>query len=427
MVAEKFDSVVVGAGPAGVSAALTMAKAGLNVLMLERGEKPGTKNVFGGIIFSHHTEQIAPEFWKSAPIERRVIEHQYWFLSKDAHVVISHRNQRFNNSYNAFTVHRARFDPWLARLAEDAGAVLVNRTTAEDIIEDDGRIIGVRTDRGDVYADVVVAADGVNSMLALKAGLHEELKPESVALATKEVIAIPRSKIEERFNLRGDEGVAAMLIGWGLGFHAGFLYTNRDTISIGMGIGLKDLEASGARPDDLLENLKSHPSIRPIVEDGDLKEYSAHLIPEGGYDYVPRAYTDGMLVAGDAAMLVNVVSWEGTNLAIASGMLAGQTVIEAKKARDFSSRVLSRYQDRLNESFVLRDLRRFRRVPNFFASNPQFFNDYPELINEIMGLWHTVDAETKDAKIRRIKQTIWRHRSRVGLLKDLYGLWRIFS
>ncbi|HXX73204.1 MAG TPA: FAD-dependent oxidoreductase, partial [Candidatus Acidoferrales bacterium] len=163
---EKFDSVVVGAGPAGIAAAYTMAKAGLSVLVLEKGEKPGAKNMFGGVIFRHHTEKFAPEFWKTAPIERHVIEYQYWFLSKQSHVLLSHRNQKFNGRYNAFTVHRAKFDPWFARLAEDAGATIINRTTADDVLKENGRVVGVTTERGNVLADVVVAADGVNSMLA---------------------------------------------------------------------------------------------------------------------------------------------------------------------------------------------------------------------------------------------------------------------
>lgn len=144
--AEKFDSVVVGAGPAGIAAAYTMAKAGLKVLVLEKGEKPGAKNMFGGIIFRHHTEKLAPEFWKTAPVERHVVEYQYWFLSKDSHILLSHRNQKFNGQYNAFTVHRAKFDPWFAKLAEDAGAVIINRTTVDDVLVQDGAIVGVKTE-----------------------------------------------------------------------------------------------------------------------------------------------------------------------------------------------------------------------------------------------------------------------------------------
>jgi electron transfer flavoprotein-quinone oxidoreductase len=425
--AEKFDSVVVGAGPAGAAAAYTMAKAGLNVLLLEKGEKPGAKNVFGGVIFKHHTEQIASEFWKTAPIERRVVEYQYWFMSKESHVLISHRNQRFNNQYNAFTVHRAKFDPWFAKLAEDAGATIINRTTADDVIKNNGKIVGVKTERGDVYADCVIAADGVNSVLARQAGLRGELNPEAVVLAVKEVIALPKQRIEERFNLGPDEGVAALLVGWGPGMHAGFLYTNRDTLSIGIGVSMRDLDKSGERPNTLLEQFKNHPSIAPLIQEGELKEYSAHLIPEGGYDHVARVYTDGMLVVGDAAMLVNAINWEGTNLALTSGIIAGETVIEAKGKADFSTRTLSKYRKRLEESFVLRDLRRFRNVPGFFSSHPHFFTLYPELANELAYMWHIADDETKDARIKRMKATLFKRRSKLGLLRDGFNLWRLLS
>jgi electron transfer flavoprotein-quinone oxidoreductase len=404
-----------------------MAKAGLNVLVLEKGEKPGAKNVFGGVIFRHHTEQIAPEFWKSAPIERHVVEYQYWFLTKDSHVLLSHRNQRFNKTYNAFTVHRAKFDPWFAKLAEDAGAVILNRTTAEDVIKENGKIIGVKTDRGDVLSDVVIAADGVNSMLSKHAGLREEVPLDAVVLTVKEVIALPRQRIEERFNLGPDEGVAAMLVGWGSGMHAGFMYTNRDTISLGIGISLHDLDKTGQRPHILFEQFKNHPSIAPLVQDGDLKEYSAHLIPEGGYDFVSKIYTDGMLVVGDAAMLVNAINWEGTNLAMTSGTLAGNTVIEAKKKDDFSSRTLVSYRQRLEESFVMKDLGKYRDVPKLFSANQQFFTLYPEVANELAYMWHVVDDETKEAHLKEMKSTLFKRRSRINLLKDAYHLWRLMS
>jgi len=423
---EKFDSVVVGAGPAGIAAAYTMAKAGLKVLVLEKGEKPGAKNMFGGIIFRHHTEKLAPEFWKTAPVERHVIEYQYWFLSKDSHLLLSHRNQKFNGQYNAFTVHRAKFDPWFAKLAEDAGAVIINRTTVDDVLVQDGAIIGVKTERGDILADVVIAADGVNSMLAKQAGIREELPQDAVVLAVKEVIAIPKQRIEERFNLGTDEGVAALLVGWGPGMHAGFMYTNRDTISIGIAVNMRDLDKSKQRPNVLFEQFKNHPSIAPLIKDGELKEYSAHLIPEGGYDYVANIYTDGMLVVGDAAMLVNAVNWEGTNLAMTSGIIAGETVIEAKKKNDFSSRTLKKYREKLEESFVLKDLKKYRGIPEFFSSNPDFFTVYPEALNELFYMWHVVDDEFKGDRIKRMKATLFKRRSRISLMRDFYHLWRLF-
>ncbi len=424
---EKFDSIVVGAGPAGIAAAYTMAKGGLNVLVLEKGEKPGAKNMFGGVIFRHHTEKLAPEFWKTAPIERHVIEYQYWFLSKDSHVLVSHRNQKFNGTYNAFTVHRAKFDPWFAKLAEDAGVALINRTTVDDVLKEDGRIVGVETERGNVMADVVIAADGVNSMLAKQAGLRQEIPEDAVVLAVKEVIALPKQRIEERFNLGPEEGVAALLVGCGPGMHAGFMYTNRDTISLGIGISMRDLDKSKQRPNDLFEQFKNHPSIAPLVKEGELKEYSAHLIPEGGYDHVSKICADGMLVAGDAAMLVNAINWEGTNLAMTSGILAGETVIEAKKRNDFTTKTLFNYRRRLEDSFVLRDLKKYRDVPRFFASNPQFFTTYPQVLNELAYTWHIVDDELKADRIKRMKAMLFKRRSKLGLIQDAYHLWRLFS
>jgi len=424
---EKFDSVVVGAGPAGIAAAYTMAKAGLSVLVLEKGEKPGTKNMFGGVIFRHHTEKLAPEFWTTAPIERHVVEYQYWFLSKQSHVLLSHRNQKFNGQYNAFTVHRAKFDPWFAKRAEDAGAVIINRTTADNVLKENGKIVGVTTERGDVLADVVIAADGVNSMLAKQAGLRPETPEAATVLAVKEVIALPKQKIEDRFNLGPDEGVAALLVGFGPGMHAGFMYTNRDTLSVGIGVNMKDLDESKQRPNDVLEQFKAHPSIAPLIKDGELKEYSAHLIPEGGYDYVSNVSTDGMLVAGDAAMLVNAINWEGTNLAMTSGILAGETVIRAKKNGGFSSRNLSTYRQQLENSFVLKDLKKYRYIPKFFEANPHFFVEYPDMLNELFYMWHVVDDELKADRIKRMKGYLLKRRSRLSLLKDAYHMWRLFS
>jgi len=424
---EKFDSVVVGAGPAGIAAAYTMAKAGLSVLVLEKGEKPGAKNMFGGVIFRHHTEKLAPEFWKTAPVERHVVEYQYWFLSEQSHLLVSHRNQRFNNQFNAFTVHRAKFDPWFAKLAEDAGAMIINRTTVDDVMKEDGKIVGVRSERGDVKADVVIAADGVNSMLAKQAGLREETPEDVAVLAVKEVIALPKQRIEERFNLGSDEGIAALLVGFAPGMHAGFMYTNRDTISIGIGVNIRDLDKSKRRPNEIFEQFKHHPSIAPLIKDGELKEYSAHLIPEGGYDYVSNVCTDGMLVAGDAAMLVNAINWEGTNLAMTSGVLAAETVIAAKKRNDFSSNSLFAYRQQLEDSFVLKDLKKYRNVPKFFSANPHFFTQYPEAINELAYMWHVVDDELKADRIRRMKADLFKRRSRLGLVRDAYHLWRMFS
>ena len=133
---EKFDVLVVGAGPAGVAAGITTAKAGMTTAIVERGDFAGSKNMFGGIVYSRPTAEIVPEFWKTAPIERRVLEYQYWLLSKESHVQVSHRNQKFVKDFNAFTALRARFDKWFAQQAEVAGAMLLTRTTVTGVTKD---------------------------------------------------------------------------------------------------------------------------------------------------------------------------------------------------------------------------------------------------------------------------------------------------
>lgn len=417
--------IVVGAGPAGVSAAITTAKGGMNTAIIERGDFAGSKNMFGGIVYSKPTAEIVPEFWKTAPIERRVIEYQYWLLSGESHVQISHRNQKFIKNFNSFTALRARFDKWFAQQAEASGALLLPRTTVTGVLKDsNGAIKGISSDRGDLTSDVVIACDGVNSLVSKGAGLHDEWKPEDIALAVKETYSLPKDKIEERFNIRGDEGVTIMIYGGRPEEYAGFIYTNKDTISFGMGAIMSDLAAYKTRPQEILEWLKSHPSVRPLMEGAALREYTAHLIPEGGFKKVPPLFTNGMMVAGDAAMLVNALNWEGTNFAMISGKFAGQTAIEAKKANRYDSAQLSTYRQHLENSFVLKDLKKFRDIPHYISTNRQFLTMYPELMNDVLYRFFEVDGRPKEEHIKEIKDQIFSKRGRLRLLRDLYGIYR---
>lgn len=425
---EKFEAIVVGAGPAGASAALTMSKGGMNTAIIERGDFAGSKNMFGGIAFTKPTAQIVPEFWKTAPIERRVVEYQYWLLSEESHVQIIHRNQKFTKDFNSFTALRARFDKWFAQQAEAAGSTLLTRTTVTGVLRDsNGKINGVSTDRGDVMADVVVTCDGVNSLVSKAAGLHDEWKPEDMALAIKETYSLPKEKIDERFNIRGDEGVAIQIYGGRKEEYAGFVYTNKDTISFGMGAIMSDLASYKTRPQQIMEWLKSHPSVKTLMEGAALREYTAHLIPEGGYNRIPPLFTDGMMVAGDAAGLVNALNFEGTNFAMFSGKYAGETALEAKKSGSYTATQLVNYRTRLENSFVLKDLKKFRDVPHFISANRQFLGLYPELLNDVLYKFFEVDGRPKEEHMKEIKDELYTKRGRLGLLRDIIGIYRKMS
>ncbi|WP_298220360.1 FAD-dependent monooxygenase [Halothiobacillus sp.] len=428
--AEKFDAIIVGAGPAGNAAAYTLAKAGLNILQLERGETPGTKNVQGAILYADALERIIPDFRDDAPLERHIIEQRMWILDDRSFIGSNYRSDEFNSERpNRYTILRAPFDKWFSGKVKEAGGLVICETTVTELIRDGEKVIGVRTDRegGDIYADVVILADGVNSLLATKAGFHKEIEPKNVALAVKEIHFLPEEVVESRFNIKGEEGVVIEIFGSVTHGMVGtaFLYTNRESITLGIGCMVSDFKKGNVAPYTLLEELKNHPAIAPLIEGGEMKEYAAHLIPEGGYKAVPQMYGDGWMLVGDSAGLVNAVHREGSNLAMTSGRLAAETVIALKQAnKPCTAANLIRYKDAMDESFVMKDLHKYRELPGILHNNPHFFSVYPELLNRAAHTMLTVDGEDKHSKEKMIRKSFVQRRTLWGLMGDAFRMWR---
>ena len=404
---DRFDAIVVGAGPAGITAAKEMAEAGLSVVVLERGAFPGAKNVSGGILYRTPTEEFSPGFEAEAPLERPIIEQRYMILTEEAALGGMFRTQAFARApYNSYSVLRAEYDRWYATKAEAAGAEVYPEFTVTDLLFDDGRVVGVSTGEpdGELLAHVVVLADGANSLLAKQAGLHREWRPIDQALVAKELIRLPAATIEDRFQLPVGMGTAYEIFGestWGmLGY--GFIYTNKESISIGTGALLQDLIDTGRNVNDMLDRFKKHPAIAPLLAGGETIEYSAHLIPEYGYNHLPDLYTDGCLVVGDAAGFTNPLNREGTNLAMLSGRLAAQTVTRARAMDDSSIRALSYYRELLDESIIMKDLKQIRNVTDFAHGREHLFRDYPETMAKLAQTYLTVDGSPKSAKMSKL-------------------------
>ncbi len=427
----RFDVIVVGGGPAGIAAAITVAREGLKVILIERGRFAGAKNFFGGVLYTHALADCLPDYAeRRPPFERPVTEQGYWLLSPDSVVRFMHKSEHYKQEpADAYTALRAQFDGWFAQQAASLGVLIISKTTVTECIRDGrGRVVGVKTDRpdGEVYAPLVILAEGVNNLLTQQVGLAKgDLPPRFVALAVKELIGLPAKEIEARFGLAGaKEGVAIDIFGdatLGLPGTA-FIYTDKNAISIGVGLLLEEFVYHKLRPYEVLARFKNHPVVRPYLAGGESLEYGAHLIPEMGYNRMPALVADGVLVAGDAAGMVDALHREGTNLAMTAGRLAGQTAIAAHRQSDFSAGFLRQYRRRLEESFVLKDLKQYRRMTDFLDSTPYFMKTYVNYLNEAALRYFTAHGIPKREMEKEIVGMLLERRSFFGVARDMLKL-----
>lgn len=426
MTANKTDVIIVGAGVAGVAAGITLARAGKQVVIVERGSYAGAKNMFGGAIYDYPTRDIYPEFKEEAPIERINKTHRYMITDDETAVTVSYNNEKSQTSY---TVIRAKWDKWCVERAVELGAYYSPMTVVRELIVNDGKVVGIKTDEEEFFADIVILADGVNSTLAKQIGLRENLKDSEIAIGVKEVISLPKEVIEERFNLTDGSGCVTEIVGapmkgiTGLGF----IYTNKNSVSIGLGVNIDELKKRKLTPNDLLNQLKEHPSIAPLIKGGELLEYSAHLIPEGGFNSIPKLYGDGVMVVGDAAMLVDNVHWEGTNIAMMSGMLAAQTAIEALEKNDFSEKMLSLYEKKFKETSFYKDMKTYKDVVKVVHDNSySFLSFYPQKINEFFEMFTESGYIPKKSLYKRFIKNFVKKRNIKGLIKDVINFAKLF-
>lgn len=388
-----FDVVVIGGGIAGCVTAYQLASAGRSVVLIERGEAPGSKNLSGGVLYCRVMEQVFPDFVTEAPVERRITRNCIQFLNAESAVAIDYADQRFAEPVNAVTVLRAKLDAWLGERCEEAGVFLMPGVHVDEVLREGGRVVGVRAGEDELRAHVVVAADGVNSFISKRAGLRPTQDPQNhLAVGVKAVVSLPRQVLEDRFRCSGDEGVAYAIVGdasEGLG-GGGFLYTNLDSVSIGVVLRLDDLTKSGKSATDVFDHFLANPFVAPLIAGGELAEYGCHLVAEGGLAGMGEIVTDGLVVVGDAAGLTlnTGLTVRGMDLAAQSALCAAEAIEAALAASDTSKAALLPYREKLFESFAGKDMETYAKAPAFLERDRMYTHYGPLLADVLYGAFN---------------------------------------
>jgi electron transfer flavoprotein-quinone oxidoreductase len=425
---DKIDVVIVGAGLSGLACAYKLAEKDMQVIVVERGDFPGSKNVTGGRLYTMPIKEMVGDMLEGAPFERKIVRERWSLLGDGNSIGIDLTSERFRKEEHSFSILRATFDRWLADRLMEKGVFVIPKYRVDDLLWEDGKVAGVKAGQEEIPAHVVVAADGVLSFMGEKAGLKPRMAARNYAVGIKEIIELPEEKINDRFNVEPGEGVAHLFLGdvtKGL-FGGGFLYTNRESVSLGVVVGIKALMESNQNLEahTLMDMFKERYELRTLIGDGHLSEYSAHVIPEGGYGGISKLYGNGIILTGDAAgFALNMgVTVRGMEFAIASGIVAAETIIQAKEADDFSEKSLARYEARLKETFVMKDLQTCKDMPEFL-DNESFFAFYPKCFPDLVEkvMWFDQGPKT------RLGKTLWDNLKSSGMLsfKRLMELYKI--
>ncbi len=395
-----FDVAVVGAGIAGSVAATLLARQGHSVVLIERGDSPGSKNLSGGVLYGRVLDEVFPAWATEAPVERVVTKNVITFLTDSGGVSIDSEDPSLAEPVNAATVLRARFDPWLAEQAEEAGAFLmtdvqVNQLLTETNADGSLQIVGVRAGDDDVRARMVIAADGVNSFLSEAAGIRQKPATNQRAVGVKAVVQMDPRVIEDRFGVDPEGGAAHALVGactQGVG-GGGFIYTNRSSISIGLVLRHDDLIDQGKDSVTLFDQFLAHPTIARLLDGGEIIEYGSHLVNEGGLDMMGTIHSGGLVIVGDAAGLTlnTGLTIRGMDLAAGSAVSAAAAVHAALERDDVSAESLSEYPKLLNQSFVGKDMRTYQKAPAFLE-RPRMYADYGPLLADILHRVYDLDT-----------------------------------
>lgn len=398
-----FDAIVVGAGVAGSTAAYKLASEGAEVLLVDRGPAPGSKNLSGGIFYGRVLPDLIPDFYEKAPIERLITRNVVMLAREDDVLSIEYENRAFDGgdgrAANGFSVLRAPFDAWLADCAEQAGAALVPGICVDALLVEDGACRGISAAGEEMTANCVIVADGINSKLTEMLGQREGFDIRAMGVGVKYLYELDESTIDERFHCEPGRGVAYGILGdvsEGIP-GGGFLYTNKSSLSVGLVVHIDHLAESGKTPYDLLDHMVENSQVASLVKGGKLVEYGAHMVAEGGRRNLPASLSgSGWMIVGDAAGFAsnNGFNVRGMDFAALSGLLAAETALDVRAKNDYSAAALALYEQKVQDSFIAKDMATYGEAPAFMKDE----RVYSQLVAMACGLFEDLYAQDGNPK-----------------------------
>ena len=419
-----FDVIVVGAGCAGSVAAYVAASAGKSVLMVERGNYAGAKNMTGGRIYGHALKEVFPDFEQEAPLERKITHERIALMDHDSAMTIDFTSPELaREGADSYSVLRGPFDQWLAEKAEEAGAEAIYGIPVEELIKDEsGRVTGVRAGEDEITGQVVILCEGTNSMLAERCLGNSRPKPNQMAVGIKETFELPANVIEDRFLTPEGEGAAMLFVGDCTAGHVGggFMYANKESISLGLVATISTTAEQDTPVYQMMEDFKNHPMVAPMIKGAKMVEHSGHMVPEGGYNMIPQYIFDGCLLAGETAGFCMNLGYQvrGMDFAVASGRMAAEAACEAIDAGDTSAAGLASYKQKLESSFVIQDLRTFKEWPATMEHWDRMFTEYPTMVREVFNGLFCVDGKPQQHLAKRMMPII-KKRGLFSLFKEI--------